>query len=56
MFGWIGILAGIIILLLGIFLVFFFPNVTEHQPESMSWTGIVMGFVFIVIGGMLIFV
>jgi hypothetical protein len=56
MFGLLGIVVGIILLALGIFLVFFFPNVTEHQPTSMGWTGIVLGFIFIVIGGILLFV
>lgn len=56
MFGILGWLIGGLLLLVGIFLVFFFPGVTEHQPESMGMTGIVLGVILIIIGGVLVFV
>ncbi|MBI4020737.1 MAG: hypothetical protein HY369_00675 [Candidatus Aenigmarchaeota archaeon] len=55
MFGLLGIAIGILLGLLGVFLVFFFPGVTEHQPESMSWTGIVIGIFCLIAGAVLIF-
>jgi hypothetical protein len=60
MFGVLGVLAGIVLAAVGLFLVIFFPNVTEHQQvgyEDNSFTiaGVVMGVVFVIAGGVLIF-
>ncbi len=55
MFGWIGAIIGILLILLGGFMVLFFPFTVEEQPESMALTAIVTGFVLIVIGGVLLF-
>ena len=55
MFGWIGGIIGVLLILLGGFLVIFFPFTSEEQPESMAMTAIVTGFVLLVIGGVLLF-
>ena len=55
MFGWIGTIIGIILILLGGYMVVFFPFVTEEQAESMALVAIVTGFVFIAVGGVLLF-
>lgn len=56
MFGFPGFVLGILLILMGVFLVFFFPTTTEHQPESFGFTGIAMGIIFLVIGFVLVFV
>ena len=48
MFGWIGTIVGILLLLFAAFLIFFFPGTKEHQ--SQGWEGVVFGFVAGVIG------
>lgn len=55
MFGWIGTIVGILLILLGGYMVLFFPFVSEEQADSLALTSIVTGFVLIVIGGVLIF-
>jgi uncharacterized membrane protein len=55
MFGLVGILGGILLILVGIFLAFFFQAPTDNQPESMGYLGIVLGLVLIVVGFVLIF-
>jgi hypothetical protein len=54
-FGLTGLLAGIVLLLLGFFLVFLFPTTTVHQTEKFGVLGIVLGVLFLLIGGALIF-
>ncbi|MBI4175787.1 MAG: hypothetical protein HY518_01160 [Candidatus Aenigmarchaeota archaeon] len=54
-FGIIGAIVGILLVLMGIFLVIFFPMATAHQQEKFSWMGIIMGIIFLVVGGLLIF-
>jgi hypothetical protein len=56
MFGIIGVLVGIVLILIGGFLVFFFPSTAEHQPPPFDVVGVVLGFILIIIGGILIFV
>ena len=56
MFGWLGIVLGILLILIGGFMVFFLPTTEKHQPESMAWTGVIVGIVFLIIGGILLFV
>ena len=53
--GILGIIAGIILMLIGIFLIFIFPSTTEHQTEQFSIMGIVIGIVFFFVGLFLIF-
>jgi len=55
MFGWIGILAGVVFLLIAGFLIFFFPSTVEHQTETYGWNGVFLGFICGVIGCALIF-
>jgi hypothetical protein len=55
MFGPAGFIAGILLVAVGAFLVFFFPTAVTHQPQSMSLTGIVMGIIFLVVGFVLLF-
>jgi hypothetical protein len=55
MFGFIGILVGIVFILMGGFLVLFFPGAGEHQPPTFSIMGVIIGFILIVAGVILIF-
>ena len=60
-FGILGFLIGILMLLFGGFMVFFFPSysdsgrATAHQPIEFSVSGIVIGLVSLLIGFMLMF-
>ena len=56
MFGILGILVGIVLILIGGFLVFFFPGTEEHQWPPFDIVGVVLGFILIIIGGVLVFV
>ena len=59
MFGWVGGLLGIILLILGGLFIFVFPAATSsakgHQPDSFAVNGIVFGFVLAIIGAVLLF-
>lgn len=55
MFGWIGILVGILLVLFGGYLVVFFPAAPEHQAQQMTAGAIILGFICLVIGGILLF-
>jgi hypothetical protein len=55
MFGILGTVVGILFILLGGYLVIFFPSTTVHQTESFSVVGIIMGFIFLVAGVVLVF-
>ncbi len=55
MFGWLGIIIGILLFLLGGFLVVFFPSSEEHQGDSFSLTGVIMGFIFLIAAFFLVF-
>jgi len=55
MFGLSGIVVGILLFLIGIFLFFFFPGNESHQPGNFSIMGIIIGFILLVAGGILIF-
>jgi len=56
MFGLLGTVIGLILVVLGGYMVVFFPSTLEHQSEQFSIIGIVMGLVFLIIGAVLIFV
>jgi len=61
MFGITGAIIGIILIILGIFFVFFLTGTSHaklptYQPQEFSVTFIVMGIIFIIIGAILIFV
>jgi len=55
MFGWIGIVIGILFFLIGGFLVVFFPSTEEHQGDSFSLTGILIGFILLIVAFFLVF-
>jgi hypothetical protein len=55
MFGLWGLGAGILLLLFGVFAVFFFPSSGWHQETELSVGGIVLGVIALLIGGILIF-
>lgn len=55
MFGLWGFIIGILLLLAGIFLVFFFPTAGDMQPDDMAWTGVLVGIAFLIIGAALVF-
>ena len=54
-FGLAGAALGVILILIGIFLVFFFPAPVEHQSEGLGHVGIVFGLILLVVGGLLVF-
>ncbi len=54
-FGLAGIIIGILMILVGFFLVFMFPTTTVHQGEKFGIVGIIMGIVLLMLGGALIF-
>ena len=55
MFGWIGTLIGILLLILAALFIFIFPSTVEHQPEPYGWNGVIFGFILGIIGFALIF-
>ena len=55
MFGLWGIVIGALLLLFGIFAVFFFPSSQTHQEETLAIGGVVMGVIALIIGAVLIF-
>ncbi len=54
MFGWLGTVIGILLVLIAIFMIFFFPSTLEHQAEF-GWRGVLLGLILLIIGGLLIF-
>ncbi|MBU0953331.1 MAG: hypothetical protein KKA90_02840 [Nanoarchaeota archaeon] len=55
LFGLTGGVVGVILLLLGVFLVFFFPGTAEHQGSTFSTTGIILGIIFLMLAGAFFF-
>jgi hypothetical protein len=55
MFGILGIIIGILLIMLGGFLVLFFPMAPEHQAGQFTKVGVILGFIFLIIGGVLVF-
>jgi hypothetical protein len=55
MFGLWGIGGGILLLLFGIFCIFFFPESSTHQEQNITIGGIFIGIVSLVVGAMLVF-
>ena len=55
MFGLGGFLIGILLLLFGVFCIFFFPSSQTHQEGSLTIGGIFIGVVSLIIGGILVF-
>jgi hypothetical protein len=56
MFGLAGLIAGIILILIGGALVFFFPASSQYQPQEFGIVAVVAGFVMIILGAIMIFV
>ena len=46
---------GIILILIGGIIVFFFPSSVEYQPEEFGIVAVVAGFVMIILGAIMIF-
>jgi hypothetical protein len=55
MFGLWGIGGGILLLLFGIFCIFFFPESETHQEKSLAIGGVFIGIVSLAAGAMLVF-
>jgi ABC-type Mn2+/Zn2+ transport system permease subunit len=57
MFGWIGVIIGILLLLFAAFMIFFFPMSTAEASghQTQGWNGVLFGFVAGIIGVALIF-
>ena len=55
MFGVLGLIVGILLGAFGLFMVFFFPSVSEHQSNEFAISGIVIGIISLVISFLLIF-
>ena len=56
MFGLGGMVAGILLILVGGALIFFFPSAVKYQPQDMGILVIIVGFVMVIIGAIFIFV
>ncbi|MFH1445303.1 MAG: hypothetical protein ABIF08_02365 [Nanoarchaeota archaeon] len=56
MFGWLGLLIGAILLVLGGYMIFFFPGALDYQTKEMATVGVVLGFIFAILGAILIFI
>ena len=55
MFGFTGVIAGIILILIGGILIFLFPSATDYQPDEFGIVIVVVGFIMIILGAILIF-
>jgi len=55
MFGTIGLIVGILLILWGIYMIIFFPTQSQIQPENIGITGIIFGFILLAAGIILIF-
>jgi hypothetical protein len=55
MFGIAGLLLGIVFVLVGLFMAFFFPTATIHQTEGFGLAGVIIGFIVLILGGILVF-
>ena len=47
-------LLGIFFIIIGIFMTFFFPDVSDYQPKGFSISGIVIGIILIAAGILLV--
>ncbi|MBI3190362.1 hypothetical protein HYZ41_01515 [archaeon] len=43
-------IAGLILIVIGIFMAFEFPDVSDYQDADMSKTGIFIGLIFLIVG------
>ena len=60
MFGITGIIVGIILIIIGLFIAIYLPGISGglemHQPQQFSVSFIIIGLFLIIIGGVLVFV
>jgi hypothetical protein len=56
MFGWTGILIGILLILFGGYMIFLFPDTERYQTAGFTRTGMAMGLLSLLIGAVLLFV
>jgi hypothetical protein len=54
MFGLLGPVFGILAVLFGGFLIFFFPSPGDEQPKNMTVSGMAIGAILIIAGSLLI--
>lgn len=54
-FGLLGSIAGIALVIVGVYMIFFLPLSIAHQGEDFGVVGIVTGVVFVIIGLLLFF-
>ncbi|UCD03156.1 MAG: hypothetical protein JSV63_00790 [Candidatus Aenigmatarchaeota archaeon] len=55
MFGLWGLGIGILSIIFGIFMVFFFPGSIKTQEEELQMGGVFLGVIALIVGGVLIF-
>ena len=55
MFGLWGLGGGILLLLFGVFCIFFFPSSQTHQESSLAVGGIIIGIISLIFGAVLVF-
>ena len=56
MFGLAGVITGIILIVIGGLLVFFFPSASTYQPQEFGIVVVIAGFVMIILGAIMVFV
>ena len=52
LWGWIG---GPLLILWGIYMIFFFPAISEHQSELFARNGVIFGFFLLIVGVLLVY-
>jgi len=56
MTNWINKIIGIILIIIGLFILKFFPDMSDYQKKGMTLTGILIAIFLILVGiGLLIF-
>lgn len=48
-------LLGLILIIIGFFIVKSFPGIAKYQPEGFSWTGVLIGLIVLFAGLSLLF-
>lgn len=60
MFGILGIIVGIILIIAGLIIAVYLPGISGglemHQPQQFSVSFIIIGIILIIVGGVLVFV
>jgi uncharacterized membrane protein len=55
MFGLWGLGFGVLLLLFGVFCVFFFPSSEKHQEQEIATGGVIIGVIALILGAALVF-